>query len=347
MLTIYSQDHQKRDAKSELSGGLLVAPFEKPSRMDFILKRIEETTLGDIISPSDHGMGPILKIHDADYVSFLETCWDEWLAAGNKGEAIASSWPARRMAQKCPVDIDGKLGYYSLAAETSITQGTWEAARASANVALEGAHRLMDEKAVFSLCRPPGHHAALDMFGGYCFFNNAALSAQALLDQGARKIAILDVDFHHGNGTQDIFYERDDVLFVSLHGRPEDEFPHYLGYADEIGKATGEGFNLNLPMPKGTGFEAWRKMLMQALQVISDYSPDAVLISLGTDTFEEDPISSFKLKSNDFFTYGRDLAQLNLPTQFIMEGGYAIDAIGVNTVNVLQGFESGANPTCQ
>ena len=343
MLTIYSEDHRKRDAKTELCGGILVEPFEKPSRMDFILERIAQTKLGDIVAPKEYGLEPILKIHDKGYVSFLETCWNEWVAAGMEGEAIAASWPARRMAQKCPVDIDGKLGYYALAAETSITDGTWEAARASANVAIEGAHRLSDEKAVFSLCRPPGHHAALDMYGGYCFFNNAALAAQTLLDKGAKRIAILDVDFHHGNGTQDIFYKRDDVLFVSLHGRPEDEFPHFLGYSDEVGKGKGEGYNLNLPMPKGTTFETWRKALHQAMKRITEYAPDAIIISLGTDTFEEDPISSFKLKSEDFYTYGQDLAQLNLPTQFIMEGGYAIDAIGLNTVNVLQGFENGAN----
>ena len=343
MLTIYSEDHRKRDAKTELCGGILVEPFEKPSRMDYILDRLEEVSLGDIIAPKDYGLEPILQIHEEGYVSFLKTCWDEWVAAGMEGEAIAASWPARRMAQKCPIDIDGKLGYYSLAAETSITKGTWEAARASANVAIEGAQRLLDEKAIFSLCRPPGHHAALDMYGGYCFFNNAALAAQTLLNNGSRKIAILDVDFHHGNGTQDIFYNRDDVLFVSLHGRPEDEFPHFLGYADETGEGKGEGYNLNLPMPKGTTFETWRTALHQAMERITEYAPDAVLISLGTDTFEEDPISSFKLKSEDFYTMGKDLAQMKLPTQFIMEGGYAIDAIGLNAVNVLQGFEKDAN----
>lgn len=345
MLTIYSEDHRKRDARTELSGGALVTPFEKPSRMDHILARLEEVELGAIIAPRDYGLEPILEIHDRNYVSFLETCWDEWIAAGMEGEAIASSWPARRMAQKCPVDIDGKLGYYALAAETSITNGTWEAALASANVAIEGANRLMDEKAVFSLCRPPGHHAALDMFGGYCFFNNAALAAQHLLNKGASKIAILDVDFHHGNGTQDIFYNRDDVLFISLHGRPEDEFPHFLGYADEFGLDKGEGFNLNLPMPKGTTFETWRKALYQAMERIGEYAPNALIISLGTDTYEEDPISSFKLKSDDFYTFGKDLFQLDLPTQFVMEGGYAIDAIGINAVNVLQGYENGANHT--
>ncbi|MEM9329887.1 MAG: histone deacetylase family protein [Pseudomonadota bacterium] len=343
MLTIYSEDHRKRDAKTELYGGELIPPFEKPARMDFILDRLHAENLGEIVAPRDFGLDPILAVHDRDYVKFLENCWHEWAAEGMGGEAIVTTWPARRMQQRCPVHIDGKLGYYAMAAETSITEGTWDAARASANVALEGAERLAAEKSVFSLCRPPGHHAALDMFGGYCFFNNAALATQSILNQGAERVAILDVDFHHGNGTQDIFYTRDDVLFISLHGAPEDAFPHFLGYADETGEGIGEGFNLNFPLPPGTPFGPWQDALKQALEAISNYGPEALVISLGTDTFERDPISFFKLTSADFFTYGQDIAQLGLPTLFVMEGGYAVEEIGVNAVNVLQGYEDASH----
>ncbi len=343
MITIYSEDHRKRDAKTELYAGELVLPFEKPARMDFILDRIKSQQLGEVIAPRDFGLEPVLAIHDADYVAFLEACWDEWVAEGMAGEAIATCWPARRMQQRCPKHIDGKLGYYALAAETSITEGTWEAARSSANVALEGASRLHDEKAVFSLCRPPGHHAAPDLYGGYCFFNNAALAAQSLLDDGARRIAILDIDFHHGNGTQDIFYKRDDVLFVSLHGHPEDAFPHFLGYADETGEGAGAGYNLNLPMPPGTKFGPWRDALARSLDAVASYAPQALIISLGTDTFENDPISFFKLASDDFFTSGQDIGGLGLPTLFVMEGGYAVEEIGINSINVLQGFEDAQN----
>ena len=340
MLTIYSENHRKRDAKTELLGGQLIPPFEKPSRMDFILNRIHSEGLGDVVAPRDFGMDTILKVHNADYVEFLKNVWQEWTDAGMQGEAIAASWPARRMQQRCPIDIDGKLGYYALAAETSISAGTWEAAYASANVAQEAAARLVQEQAVFALCRPPGHHAALDMYGGYCFLNNAALAAQSLLDQGAERVAILDVDFHHGNGTQDIFYDREDVLFISIHGQPEDAFPHFLGYEDETGKGAGEGFNLNFALPPKTKFEPWRDCLKKSMEKISKYAPDALVVSLGTDTFEKDPISFFKLTSEDFTTYGADLAQLDLPTLFVMEGGYAVEEIGINSVNVLQGFEN-------
>jgi acetoin utilization deacetylase AcuC-like enzyme len=285
-------------------------------------------------------MEPILAVHDAAYVDFLQTAWDRWQAAGFKGEAIASTWPARRMVQARPSGIDGQLGYYALAAETSITQGTWQAALSSAHVALTGAERLRSgARGCFALCRPPGHHAAKDLYGGYCFFNNAAIAAQHLRDTGMTRVAILDVDFHHGNGTQDIFYDRADVLFISLHGTPEEAFPYFLGYANEIGSGAGEGFTLNLPMPRGTGFDVWRTALATALARIADYAPDALIVSLGVDTFETDPISFFKLTSPNFITMGADIAAAGLPTLFVMEGGYDIAEIGINTVNVLEGFQ--------
>ena len=339
MKTVFSEDHALRDAKTELYGGELVQPFERPSRARYIVDRLRTVELGPILPPEDHGMDPILAIHDANFVTFLQEAWEEWAAEGYNGEAIATCWPARRMVQKCPSHIDGKLGYYALAAETAITEGTWKAAYASAQVALTGADLVRGgERGAFALCRPPGHHAAFDMFGGYCFLNNAAIAAQSMLDRGAKRIAILDVDFHHGNGTQDIFYTRDDVFFASLHGAPEEAFPHFLGYADETGTGAGEGFTANYPMPPGTPFSEWRKALTSALERIAKYAPDALIVSLGVDTFETDPISFFKLASPDFTTYGGDIAGLGLPTLFVMEGGYDIDEIGLNTVNVLEGF---------
>jgi len=166
----------------------------------------------------------------------------------------------------------------------------------------------------------------------------ATIAAQSLLDGGADRVAIVDVDFHHGNGTQDIFYKRNDVLFVSMHGDPADAFPHFLGYSDETGEADGDGFNINYPMKPGTEFDEWRAALTDALAKVTKFSPDALVISLGVDTFENDPISFFKLKSADFISYGADIAKLKFPTLFVMEGGYDIEEIGINTVNVLQGF---------
>ncbi len=340
MKIIYSNKHKLRDAKTELHGGQLVQPFERPSRLKYILKRIEETGVGALAPPQDFGLDTILKIHDAGYINFLQNAWDEWVAAGYEGEALPTIWPARRMTDQVPDHINGKIGYYALACETAITAGTWPAAYAGAQVAQTGADLVSKGEHAFSLCRPPGHHAAIDMFGGYCFLNNAAIAAQHILDQGASRVAIIDVDFHHGNGTQDIFYRRDDVLFVSLHGDPLDAFPYFLGHSAETGEEDGKGYNINYPMKPGTKFDEWRTTLLNALKKVADYKPGAVIISLGVDTFENDPISFFKLKSDDFTTYGGDIAALNLPTLFVMEGGYDIGEIGINTINVLQGFEA-------
>jgi acetoin utilization deacetylase AcuC-like enzyme len=341
METIFTELHKLRNSKTEFYGGQLIEPFERPSRVDYIIDRIRAVELGPVSAPDEFGMGPILAVHDTAYIDFLQRAWDDWQAAGYKGEAFPSVFPVRRSSTRMPTYIEGRLGHYALSCETSISQGTWEAAYAAAQVALTGAERIRNgARSAFALCRPPGHHAAIDMYGGFCFINNAAVAAQHLCDKGANRIAILDVDFHSGNGTQDIFDARDDVLFISLHGDPMDTFPHFWGHAEEAGLGKGKGFTINYPMPPKTGFATWRATLAKALAQITDYAPDAVIVSLGVDTFENDPISFFKLTSDDFTTYGTDIAKLNLPTLFVMEGGYDVAEIGVNTVNVLQGFES-------
>ena len=339
---IYSEDHRKRASKTELYGGELLPPFECPERMDFILEAIEKTSLGTIHSPKDFGREPITAIHDEGFVTFIETCWQEWVAAGFKGEAIASVWPSRSMpSPRIPSFIDGKMGYYTLASETSISAGTAEAAYTSAQVALTAADAIMKGQAqmMFALCRPPGHHASKDQFGGYCFYNNAAIAAQHMRDQGAAKVAILDVDFHHGNGTQAIFYDRNDVLFLSLHGDPAEAFPYFLGYAEETGLGAGEGYNVNYPMPPKTPYSKWSEALDDALGRIRAFGADSLIVSFGADTFENDPISFFKLTSADFIDMGRRIATLNLPTLTVMEGGYAVSEVGTNTVNLLLGME--------
>ena len=176
--------------------------------------------------------------------------------------------------------------------------------------------------------------------GGYCYLNNAAIAAQAFLDQGHKKVAILDVDYHHGNGTQSIFYERSDVLFTSIHGHPEAEFPFFLGYEDEFGEGAGEGFNFNYPLPAGSGWDTWSAALDQACNEIDRYGAEIIVVSLGVDTFKDDPISQFKLDSPDYLAMGKRIAALGKPTLFVMEGGYAVEEIGINAVNVLEGFES-------
>jgi acetoin utilization deacetylase AcuC-like enzyme len=341
MLTIYSDDHRLQDGKAELIDGKLLPCFEMPRRADMILARVRDVGLGPVEPPDDLGRAPIERVHTADFVAFLESAWGEWLASGRSHDALPLCWPTRTLRQVCPAKIDGKLSYYSLDAGTPVTAGTWRAAYAGAQVALTGAGRLLGgAAAVFSLCRPPGHHAAADVYGGYCFLNNAAIAAQALRDGGAARVAVLDVDYHHGNGTQAIFYDRADVLFLSLHSDPRAEYPFFLGYADETGSGAGEGANVNYPMPHGTAYDVWSQALEDACGRIAAWRADAIVVSLGVDTYAGDPISRFRLRSQDFTAYGGRLARLRLPTLFVMEGGYAVEEIGVNTVNVLTGFES-------
>ena len=332
MKTIYSKKYSLHNSLTELSGGKLVKPFETSERVKFILNEISNRKLGPILEAKDQDLDIIYKVHDKNYVKFLETAWDEWIKEGFKGEAIPTVWPSRSMNSKIiPNNIEGKLGYYCLANETSISQGTIEGAYESVKIALTAAEILQNEKSIFALCRPPGHHASKDQYGGYCFFNNIAIAAEKLIEEGAKKIFILDIDFHHGNGTQEIFYNRPDVYFASLHGDPMEAFPHFLGHADEKGIEDGEGFNLNCPLPRNTSYEQWRKSLIKVIDEVKTFSPDFFLISLGVDTFEYDPISFFKLKSEDYFDVGRIISSLNLPTLFVMEGGYAINQIGINT----------------
>ena len=340
MHIVFSEDHRKHFAQGEVYGGELVTPFERPSRMEYILRELKRRGMTDIIAPGKLDMKAVKRVHDAGFLDFLRTAWGEWQKAGYRGEILPTAIPNRSLQQRIPRWIDGKVGYYIHSVETAITAGTWEAACASASVALT-AQKIVGSgaRAAFALCRPPGHHAHDDLYGGYCFLNNAAIAAQAFRDQGAARVAILDIDFHHGNGTQDIFYDRGDVLFCSLHGNPEDCYPHFLGYKDETGTGKGQGFNFNYPMGPGTGFEKWGKALKSALAKIKTYGPDVLVVSLGVDAFKDDPISFFKLTSEDFTRTGAAITKLKLPTLFVMEGGYAIEAIGVNTVNVLAGFE--------
>jgi acetoin utilization deacetylase AcuC-like enzyme len=298
--------------------------------------------LGEVLPAEEFGLEPILRVHDPGYVAFLQSAWTEWVAAHGAYDALPLNWATRTMRHdRIPEAIDGKLSYYSFDAGTPITAGTWQAATAAVNVALTAQQQIVrGARAAFALCRPPGHHAASDFYGGYCFFNNAAIAAQALREAGAARVAILDVDYHHGNGTQAIFYRRSDVLFLSLHGHPRQEYPYFLGYEDETGEAEGKEYNYNYPLDWGTDWNSYQPALKQAIAQIKEYKPDVIVVSLGVDTFEKDPISKFRLKTTDYLNIGALIAQLNKPTLFVMEGGYAVDEIGINVVNVLSGFEN-------
>jgi acetoin utilization deacetylase AcuC-like enzyme len=340
MQVFFSEDHRRHFPQAELHGGEFVTPFERPSRVEFVLARLRMRGFPPVVAPPALDLAPVLRVHDRGYVEFLQTAWRDWAAAGYRGEIIPACFPIRRMqTARPPADIDGKAGYYAFAAETAITAGTWAAAASScASAQAAQRHVAAGARAAFALCRPPGHHSGIDHFGGYCFLNNAAVAAQMFRDSGAAKVAVLDIDFHHGNGTQDIFYKRGDVFFASIHGRPEDAFPHFLGFGDETGEGDGAGATANFPLPRGADTGQWFAALDEAIAGIRRFGAQALVVSLGVDAYKDDPISFFRLASEDFRLCGRHIAALGLPTVFVLEGGYAIDAIGVNVVNTLEGF---------
>ena len=341
MKTIYNAAHSQHRAEHEFFRGEKVPAFEKPECADWVLAAVERAKLGEIIAPTAHGDATILKIHSERYVNFLRGAQAEYLALGGKGDAFPATWPIRGMRSDVePKNFAARMGLYSFDAGSPLTAGTWTATRTGADCALTAVDMMSaGEQSAFVLTRPPGHHAGKDFFGGYCFLNHAAIAAQALRDSGCARVAILDVDYHHGNGTQDIFYKRSDVFFASIHGDPMTEYPFYLGHADEQGSGAGEGFNLNFPLPAGCSVETWFAALDQALTSIIKFKPDALVVSLGVDTFEGDPISHFKLKTSDYPQMGATIARLKLPTLFAMEGGYAVAEIGDNVVGVFRGFD--------
>ena len=349
MITFFTPKHRLHAPEYEFFRGERVACFESPSRADFV--RAELLSRGHEVREPDVDSTAVLRqVHSARYLAFLESAWAQWVAVDARNatrQPFPSVWPVRTLRSDVePQNFTAKLGLYSMDNGTPIVAGTWAAAKAGADAAASAAVLVSGEsginstvKSAFCATRPPGHHAGADFMGGYCFLNNAAVAAQTLRNQGFAKVAILDVDYHHGNGTQSNFYDRADVLFVSIHGDPRTEYPFYLGHADETGEGAGHGFNLNLPLPAGSSKAVWFAALGTACEKIKQFGAVALVVSLGLDTFEDDPISTFALKSSDFIELGERLRQLGLLTVFILEGGYAAKELGVNAGNVLAGFE--------
>jgi acetoin utilization deacetylase AcuC-like enzyme len=341
MKVIYSEDHRRHDGAMEVLNGRLVPMFEMPRRMDMVLQRLASQGYDDLSPPEKIGLAPARRVHSEGFLGFLAGAWDAWHRDWPKTSfGMPFTFALRGLRQQPGVTAASQFGYWCFDMSAPFVPGTWQAIQSSLDCAIT-AQRLVagGEKAAFALCRPPGHHAMHDLAGGYCYINNAAAAAQAFRDAGAAKVAVLDVDYHHGNGTQDIFYDRDDVLFVSLHGHPDQEYPYFAGFAEEKGRGKGEGCNLNYPMPWGTKWDSYKEALADGIAKIRKFGADVLVVSLGVDTFEKDPISRFKLTTEAYPEMGSMIATLKLPTLFVMEGGYAVEEIGINAVGVLEGFE--------
>jgi acetoin utilization deacetylase AcuC-like enzyme len=307
---------------------------EVPARAQAILQAI-----GDPELPADHGEAAIRAVHDAGYLDFLKTAPAAWAEAGREGDVIAYAWPVVARRSVSVTRIDARAGRYSFDASTPLTAHSWTSAYASTQSALSALDAVLTgDRAAFALCRPPGHHAGADYLGGYCFLNTAAIVAQAARAAGIGRVAILDIDYHHGNGTQDIFWARGDVFYASVHADPATDYPFYWGHADEVGEGAGRGATLNLPLPQGTTLDPFRRAQADALAAIARFGADLLVVSFGADTWEGDPISHFRLATADYAVLARDTAAAGLPTVLLMEGGYAIDALGANVASFLGGF---------
>jgi acetoin utilization deacetylase AcuC-like enzyme len=318
----------------ELHNGGFVPFAETPARVDSILAAIGSTEL-----PRDHGEAPILRVHTPAYLEFLEAANRDWRSAGREGDAFPYAFPVARRRDLRLERIDARLGRFAMDACSPISSGTWEAAYWNAQTALSALEALLGgERSAFALCRPPGHHAGADYVGGYCYLNTAAITAEAAIAAGRTRVAILDIDYHHGNGTQDIFWARGDVLFVSIHADPATDYPFYWGHADETGEGGGEGATLNLPLARGTTLDAFARALDQACKRVAAFAPNLLICSYGADTYAADPISHFAIATADYAVLASTIESLAIPTLIVMEGGYAVDDLGRNVASFLSGF---------
>ena len=347
MLTFYNEHQVQHSVRADAGRGVQAPCLDRPEQATLVLRECERRGLGAIVTP--HGVPPVTleRVHSPRYLHFLRNAWSEFSALnpGNAGrDALPCIWPVRTLRADIEPDAFGaRLGLYSMDSITPITAGAWIAAKSGADCAVNAAHALRrGERGTFALTRPPGHHAGADFFGGACFLNNAALAAQHLLDDGLERVAVLDLGYHHGNGTQSIFYGRSDVLFVSLHADPRGAWPFYLGHADETGSGAGVGATMNIPLPPASTGAHWFAALETACVKIGMARPQALVVSLGVDTHAVGGDARFGLQGGDFLRLGERIAHLGLPTAFMFEGGHGGVDTAVNTVNVLEGFETAA-----
>ncbi|WP_347309734.1 histone deacetylase family protein [Defluviimonas sp. SAOS-178_SWC] len=337
MKAVLDERQRVHDPKMFMANGVRLPNPEQPARIDVLRDGAKEAGCR-FVSPTDHGLGPIAALHSPEYLVFLETIHTRWSRIdGASDEVIPNIHPDRRTASY-PRSATGQAGFHQADTSCPISAGTWEAAYWSAQTALSGAEAVIaGEPAVYALSRPPGHHAFADLAGGFCFLNNSGIAAEAFLRAG-RRPAILDVDVHHGNGTQGIFYHRRDVLTVSIHADPVRFYPFFWGHAEERGAGEGLGYNLNLPLPRGTDDTAYLEALDTALAHIKVFGADVIVVALGLDAHENDPFKGFRVTTGGFARIAAKIAGLSVPILIVQEGGYLQPDLGANLTSFLSGM---------
>jgi acetoin utilization deacetylase AcuC-like enzyme len=340
MPVVAGDAHRGHDPPFEVNYGEVVRPvYERPERAERLRDALAAAG-HPLVAPVPHGPGPVLAVHSPALVGFLEQAWPAWRAAGGPEVLIPDSFAIGRLARgggRDPGGGIGRAGWFCFDTATPLVAGSFAAALAAADAALTAADLVAaGEPAAYALCRPPGHHAGPGYYGGFCLLNNAAIAARRLAGLG--RVAVVDVDFHHGNGTQDIFWEDAEVLYVSLHGDPAVHYPFFTGAADETGGGPGEGSTRNLPLPDGTGDDDYLAALAEAMAAVDAFAPAFLVVSAGFDTFEDDPIGAFRVTTAGYARIGAALAAAGRPLVVVQEGGYAVEALGANALALMRGM---------
>jgi acetoin utilization deacetylase AcuC-like enzyme len=339
MKCVLSAEQKNHYPASFLVNGEREANPESPIRIDLLSQGALSAGL-KLVTPSDYGLGPIARVHSPEYLHFLQHAYTRWSRIpGAATEVTPNIHPTNRDGAY-PASVVAQAGYHMADASAPIGADTWQSALASAWTAIHASELVMaGESMSYALCRPPGHHAGVDIAGGFCYLNNTAIAAEHLLKQ-FQSVAIIDIDLHHGNGTQNIFYQRSDVLTVSLHADPIRFYPFFWGHASERGLDKGLGYNLNLPLPRGTGDDIFLKTLEQAFDRVQAFTPDAIVIALGLDAYEGDPIAGLNLTTDGYEKIGQAFkSRIQVPTVIVQEGGYPCPELANNLTKFLMGIQ--------
>jgi acetoin utilization deacetylase AcuC-like enzyme len=346
---VYTPVHLLHDPHVEFETSRMHNPFEHIGRAEAIRRTLEADGSFAFSGPTEWGTAPIEAVHDTGLVRFLASAWAEYQQHNPATREVVpdvffrSGLRNKMTPASEPQSINARLGWWCFETTTPLTEGSYQAARGAVDTALTTAQMVLDgHRWAYGLCRPPGHHATTSMYGGYCFFNNAAIAAHHVASTTGTKVTVLDVDYHHGNGTQEIFYDRDDVQYVSLHGDPVRAYPYSIGYADETGTGRGLGANLNLPLAEQTDDDQFVEWLSRAADAIESFGPSTLIVSLGLDTFVTDPMCDLAVTTDGFERCGALVAQLGLPTVVLQEGGYDVDHLGENVRRWLVGLRGSA-----
>jgi len=338
---VFDSNTSKHDPQFFLVKGRMRASTEQPERAQRLLAGLRRCEI-EVVAPATFDTSCIEDVHEEKYLDFLQHGYRHWRdLPDSSAEVIANVHPLRRR-DNYPASIVGRAGWHMADTACPLGEHTWQAARASANVALSATQLVLQgQELAYALCRPPGHHAYTDLAAGFCFLNNAAIAAQFARRTHSR-VAILDVDVHHGNGTQDIFYQRADILTVSIHADPSHFYPFFWGYANERGEDEGEGYNVNMPLETLSGDSVFLKALDAAIEQITEFDPGILIVALGLDASEADPLRGLSVTTDGFYRIGQTIAQAALPTVFVQEGGYLSDVLTDNLAATLSGAINGA-----